>query len=257
MEGEVGLEVNTQNIKMGDGEHAWNDLEYGVGYSNVTNVLGHSENLAVSQNLVTLNLAKKADIEQMNNSLYNLEQKIGDRISIEGNVVNLPDEEDLISVKESERDVLKLVDRAYTPENFSGKGYKILRKNIREFNLPTVNIVVNSAPVSAGADSTVRVAQTMQMARWGGFDNPFGDLWTNLDGIIIDANANNHSNNMNYVYTCQDASKYADTLNDSYVKVGEEIYNDGYTKSFDLGDAAHIIPHVIGDNPTTYICDYH
>ena len=108
-----------------------------------------------------------------------------------------------------------------------------------------------------GADSTVRAAQTMQMARWRGFDNPFGDIWTNLDGIIIDADADNHPNNMNYVYTCQDASKYADTLNDSYVKVGEEIHQNGYTKSFDLGDAAHIIPHVMGGNTTEYICDYH
>lgn len=108
-----------------------------------------------------------------------------------------------------------------------------------------------------GADSTVRAAQTMQMARWRGFDNPFGDLWTSLDGIIIDADANNHPNNMNYVYTCQDASKYAETLNDSYVKVGEEIHQDGYTMSFDLGDAAHIIPHVMGGNTTKYICDYH
>lgn len=108
-----------------------------------------------------------------------------------------------------------------------------------------------------GADSTVRAAQTMQMARWRGFDNPFGDLWTNLDGIIIDADADNHPNNMNYVYTCQDASKYVDTLNNSYVKVGEEIHQDGYTKSFDLGDAAHIIPHVMGGDTTKYICDYH
>lgn len=108
-----------------------------------------------------------------------------------------------------------------------------------------------------GSDNTVRAAQTMQMARWRGFDNPFGDIWTNLDGIIIDADADNHPNNMNYVYTCQDASKYADTLNDSYVKVGEEIHQDGYTKSFDLGDAAHIIPHVMGGNTTQYICDYH
>lgn len=108
-----------------------------------------------------------------------------------------------------------------------------------------------------GADSTVKASQTMQMARWRGFDNPFGDLWTNLDGIIIDADADNHPNNMNYVYTCQDASKYADTLNDSYVKVGEEIHQDGYTKSFDLGDAAHIIPHVMGSDTTKYICDYH
>lgn len=108
-----------------------------------------------------------------------------------------------------------------------------------------------------GANSTVRASQIMQMARWRGFDNPFGDLWTNLDGIIIDADADNHPNNMNYVYTCQDASKYADTLNDSYVKVGEEIHQEGYTKSFNLGDAAHIIPHVMGGDTTKYICDYH
>ena len=150
MEGEVGLEIDTKNIKMGDGVHAWNELEYGVGYSNVTNALGHSENLAVSQNLVTLNLAKKADIEQMNNSLYNLEQKIGDRIVVEGDVVNLPDEEDLISVKESERDVIKLADRAYMPENFSGKGYKILRKNITPIYLAVTKIIISSVPTSDG-----------------------------------------------------------------------------------------------------------
>lgn len=53
MEGEVGLEVDTQNIKMGDGSTAWNDLEYGVGYSNVTNDPGNNENLVISQKGVT------------------------------------------------------------------------------------------------------------------------------------------------------------------------------------------------------------
>lgn len=53
MEGEVGLEVDTQNIKMGDGSTAWNDLEYGVGYSNVTNDPGDNENLVISQKGVT------------------------------------------------------------------------------------------------------------------------------------------------------------------------------------------------------------
>lgn len=95
------------------------------------------------------------------------------------------------------------------------------------------------------------------MARWRGFDNPFGYISTILDGIIVDTNVNNHPNNMSYVYTCQDANKYADTLNDSYVKVEEEIYQNGYTKSFDLGEAVHIIPHVMGGNSTTYICNYY
>ena len=118
-------------------------------------------------------------------------------------------------------------------------------------------LVSLTIPEFTYGSNTKKAAQTMQMARWRGFDNPFGDIWTNLDGIIIDADANNHPNNMNYVYTCQDASKYADTLNDSYVKVGEEIHLNGYTKSFDLGYAAHIIPHVMGSNTTQYICDYH
>lgn len=100
-------------------------------------------------------------------------------------------------------------------------------------------------------------ANGVYMCRWRGFDNPFGDIYTNLDGIIIDADADNHPNNMNYVYTCQDPDKYADSLNDGYEKVGEEIPRSGYTKLFDLGDAAHIIPNVMGGNTTQYKCDYH
>jgi hypothetical protein len=110
---------------------------------------------------------------------------------------------------------------------------------------------------TCSTDNTEIAAQTMSMPRWRGFDNPFGDIFTNLDGIIIDADSNNHPDRMTYVYTCQDASKYADTLNDSYVKVGEEIHQDGNIKSFDLGDAAHIIPNRIGGDSTTYICDFH
>ena len=98
----------------------------------------------------------------------------------------------------------------------------------------------------------------MYMPRWRGFDNPFGDIWTNLDGIIVDADANNHPNNMNYVYTCQDPSKYADNLNGGgYRKVGEEYHENGYIKTFDLGNAAHIIPNANGGSTTTYKCDYH
>lgn len=52
MEGEIGLEIDTNNIKMGDGVHAWNELEYGVGIENITSELGNSENLAASQKLV-------------------------------------------------------------------------------------------------------------------------------------------------------------------------------------------------------------
>ena len=99
---------------------------------------------------VRSSIDKKADAEQVNNSLYDLEKKIGERVVVEGDVINLPDEEDLTSVKESERNVLKLADKSYAPENFSGKGYKRLRKNIQKINLAVTKITVNSAPTKNG-----------------------------------------------------------------------------------------------------------
>lgn len=99
---------------------------------------------------VRTSIDKKADAEQVNNSLYDLEKKIGDRVVVEGDVTNLPDEEDLTSVKESERNVLKLADKRYAPENFSGKGYKRLRKNIQKIDLAVTKITVKSAPTKDG-----------------------------------------------------------------------------------------------------------
>lgn len=123
--------------------------------------LGDSEDKAISQKVVSYKLGdlahkskeledKKADAEQVNNSLYDLEKKIGDRFVVEGDVTNLPDEEDLTSIKESERDVIKLADRSYTPNNFSGKGYKILRKNIKPVSFAVTKIIVSSVPTSDG-----------------------------------------------------------------------------------------------------------
>ena len=99
---------------------------------------------------VRSSINKKADAKQVNNSLYDLEKKIGDRFVVEGDVTNLPDEEDLTSSKGSERDVLKLADRSYAPYDFSGKGYKILRKNIKQVTLAVTKIVVSSVPTSDG-----------------------------------------------------------------------------------------------------------
>ena len=110
-------------------------------------------------------------------------------------------------------------------------------------------------PAASGAEPSQ--VYTLQVPRWRGFDNPFGDTWTNLEGIIVDADADNHSNNMDYVYTCNDPSKFGDTLTEDYVKVAESIHQDGYVKAFDLGETANIIASQVGGSTTTYMCDYH
>lgn len=112
--------------------------------------LGEAKDKVMSQKAVKTELDKKADAEQVNNSLYDLEKKIGDRFVVEGDVTNLPDEEDLTSVKKSERNVLKFADKRYAPENFSGKGYKRLRKNILKIDLAVTKITVNSVPTKDG-----------------------------------------------------------------------------------------------------------
>lgn len=61
------------------------------------------------------------------------------------------DEEDLTrSFDDNGRSVTKFADRSYSPQNFSGKGYKILRKNIKPVSLVVTEIVVSSVPTSDG-----------------------------------------------------------------------------------------------------------
>lgn len=100
---------------------------------------------------------KKANVTDVDYALECLENKIGDRVVVEGNVTNLPDDEDLTSVSTIDgREVMRLNDRAYEPSNFSGKGYKILRKNIQRLNLPIVTILVSNIPSSSG-DITITI----------------------------------------------------------------------------------------------------
>lgn len=94
------------------------------------------------------------------------------------------------------------------------------------------------------------------MPRWRGFDNPFGDILTNLDGIIIQGDA---EENTQTVYTTTDPNNYGDneSAKNAMEIAGHEINEGGYTKEFDLGEAAHIIPKSVGGDTTEYKCDYH
>ena len=89
--------------------------------------------------------------------------------------------------------------------------------------------------------------------RWRGFDNPFGDIWTNLDGIILSRSA---ANQPSEVYTTSNSSLFKDTVEDMTV-AGSEIASDGYIKSFDLRETGEIIPSSTGGSASTYMCDYH
>lgn len=110
-------------------------------------------------------------------------------------------------------------------------------------------------PECTATNETDTVAtKTFKVPRWRGFDNPFGDIWTNLDGVVIQRTA---ANEISSVYTTTNKEEFTDVIGSKTI-AGYEVAQDGYIKEFDLGETAEIIPSsYTGASATTYICDYH
>lgn len=110
-------------------------------------------------------------------------------------------------------------------------------------------------PECTATNETDTVAtKTFEVPRWRGFDNPFGDIWTNLDGVVIQRTA---ANEISSVYTTTNKEEFTDVIGSKTI-AGYQVAQDGYIKEFDLGETAEIIPSsCTGASPTTYICDYH
>ena len=96
--------------------------------------------------------------------------------------------------------------------------------------------------------------KTVKVPRWRGFENPFGDIQTSLDGCI-------HNNYIFYVIN--DPQNYTDSMTDIASKADRAIEecHSGYHhyKEFNIGDSADIVPleeSGSGSN-TTYKCDKH
>lgn len=110
-------------------------------------------------------------------------------------------------------------------------------------------------PECTATNGTGTVAtKTFKVPRWRGFDNPFGDIWTNLDGVVIQRTA---ANEISSVYTTTNKEEFTDVIGNKTV-AGYEVAQDGYIKELDLGETAEIIPSsCTGASATTYMCDYH
>lgn len=110
-----------------------------------------------------------------------------------------------------------------------------------------IQAVLTDDDILVGSDTTTYAN------RWRGFENPFGDIWTNLDGIVLKRDA---ANEVSKVYTTTDPSKFGGGI---YVMniTGTENSVDGFIKTFGLGQTGSIIPIMSGGSESTYKCDYH
>lgn len=108
-------------------------------------------------------------------------------------------------------------------------------------------------PETVKDESTTIASKTFKVPRWRGFDNPFGDIWTNLDGIILKRKAANEDSD---VYTTTNPEEFTDEVGSKSI-AGIEVARAGYIKAFDLGRTGEIIPSEVGGSSTTYMCDHH
>ena len=115
-------------------------------------------------------------------------------------------------------------------------------------------------PTTSGGDSTQ--SYTFQVPRWRGFDNPFGDIWTNLDGIVIDTPTTGVSDTgvLPTAYIITDPEKYTDNLEEAKtnaVRSLQQPHGEGYIKEWHIGVNADMIPKAVGGTSSTYMCDYY
>ena len=100
---------------------------------------------------------------------------------------------------------------------------------------------------------------THYVPRWHGIENPFGDIWNNVDGVIIINSSSIVENGKKYseVYVTEDPLLYSDSDYSKMRVAGIELNEEGYVKEWDLGNTAEIIPRLNGANTTQYKFDYH
>lgn len=94
---------------------------------------------------------------------------------------------------------------------------------------------------------------TVSVTRWRGFDVHFGDIWTNLEGVVI---IRPTANALSAVYSTSNPNYFDDTINNKII-VGYEVAIDGFITDFDLGEKGEIIPSKVGGSESTYMADYH
>ena len=107
---------------------------------------------------------------------------------------------------------------------------------------------------------TLPVHWEFNVSRWRGFENPFEEIYTILDGHVIEQQG--HTYMVYYdVYISTNPNNYIDdasdkNLMDFKISAGPMFNNGGYIREFNLKESAHIIPSDSTDSQNTYKCGY-
>ena len=135
------------------------------------------------------------------------------------------------------------------------------RRDIRAGFTGDCNITITV--VSVGEPTTITInSRVLNVCRYRGFENIFGDIWTNLDGILIDTPLTGQSDSsiLPTIYIMDNPDNYTDSLTDVEEKATRICYGShsaGWIKEFNLDSHADIIPSSVGGNYNVNKTDYY
>ena len=142
MENETQRETNEQKREEAEDKREETIVKFEKDFNEKLELKADLEEFNNTVSGINTNIATKANAQDVTNAIGELQDKIGDRVVVSGNVTNNPDEEDITTEGDTpQTQVLKLKDRAYDSLNASGKGYKILRKNWQPINGERKNVL--------------------------------------------------------------------------------------------------------------------
>lgn len=103
------------------------------------------------------------------------------------------------------------------------------------------NITIKTLVVPENQESLTSFSD-LSVPRWRGFDNPFGDIWTNLEGIIVETDPNDKTRRI--VYTTTNPELFGDTADYKsqmdicgYITIGS-----GRINAINLGNKGELLP---------------
>ena len=117
-------------------------------------------------------------------------------------------------------------------------------------------IVDAKLPASTSiSDSTVTTQEhTFHVIRYRGIEQPFGDIWTNLDGIVSFYNSTTSLRNY---YSTNNPKYFGDTKDNKELIASVSQFNN-WVKEFSFSNnKAEIIPESEGGGGSSYKCDLH
>lgn len=114
-------------------------------------------------------------------------------------------------------------------------------------------------PATELSNSGYLPSKTFSMPRWRGFDNPFGDIGTYLDGCLCDIPiGSSDASELATFYIIDDPDKYTDSADEAKINASRSYKlprSGGYQGKQQYGNVADMVPGDVTGNSTQNICD--